>query len=107
MPIHNEQSRPSIGNRECDWIEIMLNPFSSDFSCHIAFLRHSKTENRQHYCWSSMKTRPYLASSGFDQPIRPLKTSPLNIIVGLNTFPLAEMMGMRDAVSRTSLRKAN
>ena len=35
------------------------------------------------------------------------KTSPLNIIVGLNIFPLAEMMGMRVAVSVTSLCKAN
>ena len=54
-----------------------------------------------------MKTCPYLALSGFDQPVCPLKTSPLNIIVGLNTFPLAEMMGMRVAVLWTSLCKAN
>ena len=107
MPIHNEQARPSIGNTRCDCIEIMLNPLSSDFSCHVAFLGYSKTENCQHFCWSCAQKCPYLALSGFDQPAHPLKTSPLNIIVGLYMFPLAEMMGMRVAVSRTSLRKAN
>ena len=47
-----------------------------------------------------------MASSGFSHANLPLRIAPWKMIIGGNTFPLAEMIGIMLAISLTSFLNA-